>query len=82
MMTLGGSALQVIVPAVCAWAFLFRQDEDYTGLMETYRVPAGAGIGHVHLKLSEEWPRDAESNIALAVADPLDLDALLREVAP
>ena len=28
-----------------------------------------------------EWPRAAEGNIALAMADPLDLDALVREAS-
>jgi hypothetical protein len=29
MMTLGGSLLQVIVPLVCAWAFLFQQSDRF-----------------------------------------------------
>jgi hypothetical protein len=29
MMTLGGSLLQVIVPIVCAWAFLFQQEDPF-----------------------------------------------------
>lgn len=29
MMTLGGSLLQVIVPLVCAWVFLFQQDDSF-----------------------------------------------------
>jgi len=29
MMSLGGSLLQVIVPLVCAWAFLFQQHDRF-----------------------------------------------------
>jgi hypothetical protein len=29
MMSLGGSLLQLIVPIVCAWAFLFQQDDPF-----------------------------------------------------
>jgi len=29
MMSLGGSLLQVLVPLVCAWAFLFQQDDPF-----------------------------------------------------
>ncbi len=29
MMSLGGSLLQVLVPLICAWAFLFQQDDPF-----------------------------------------------------
>ena len=29
MMSLGGSLLQVIVPLVCSWAFLFQQEDEF-----------------------------------------------------
>jgi hypothetical protein len=29
MMSLGGSLLQVLLPIVCAWVFLFRQDDPF-----------------------------------------------------
>jgi catechol 2,3-dioxygenase len=41
--------------------------------------PDGNGIELTRDRPEAEWPRDAEGNIALAMADPLDLDALLRE---
>ena len=41
----------------------------------------GNGIELTRDRPEAEWPRDAEGNIALAMADPLDLDALLREAA-
>ena len=39
----------------------------------------GNGIELTRDRPESEWPRDAEGNIALAMADPLDLEALLRE---
>lgn len=41
--------------------------------------PDGNGIELTRDRPQPEWPRDAEGNIALAMADPLDLEALLRE---
>lgn len=41
--------------------------------------PDGNGIELTRDRPQPEWPRDARGNIALAMADPLDLDALLRE---
>lgn len=41
--------------------------------------PDGNGIELTRDRPKPEWPRDAEGNIALAMADPLDLEALLRE---
>ena len=29
MMSLGGSLMQIIVPAVCAWTFLFQQEDPF-----------------------------------------------------
>jgi catechol-2,3-dioxygenase len=59
--------------------------------MDNYRIPAGAGIGHVHLKVADidralgfyrdvlGFDQDAAGNIAMHMADPLDLQAVLRE---
>ena len=41
----------------------------------------GNGIELTCDRPQSEWPRDAEGNIALAMADPLDLDALLRDAS-
>ena len=41
----------------------------------------GNGIELTRDRPESEWPRDADGNIALAMADPLDLNALLREAA-
>lgn len=41
--------------------------------------PDGNGIELTRDRPQPEWPRDADGNIALAMADPLDLEALLRE---
>lgn len=41
--------------------------------------PDGNGIELTRDRPQAEWPRDAEGHIALAMADPLDLEALLRE---
>ena len=41
--------------------------------------PDGNGIELTRDRPQPEWPRDASGNIALAMADPLDLEALLRE---
>ena len=41
--------------------------------------PDGNGIELTRDRPQPEWPRDAEGHIALAMADPLDLEALLRE---
>jgi catechol 2,3-dioxygenase len=41
----------------------------------------GNGIELTRDRPETEWPRDAQGNIALAMADPLDLDALLREAS-
>ena len=43
--------------------------------------PDGNGIELTRDRPETEWPRDAEGNIALAMADPLDLEALLREAS-
>ena len=43
--------------------------------------PDGNGIELTRDRPQPEWPRDADGNIALAMADPLDLDALLREAS-
>ena len=43
--------------------------------------PDGNGIELTRDRPQTEWPRDAEGNIALAMADPLDLDALVREAS-
>ena len=42
----------------------------------------GNGIELTRDRPESEWPRDAEGNIALAMADPLDLEALLDEAEP
>ena len=39
----------------------------------------GNGIELTRDRPESEWPRDANGNIALAMADPLDLNALLSE---
>ena len=39
----------------------------------------GNGIELTRDRPESEWPRDAEGHIELAMADPLDLEALLRE---
>ena len=39
--------------------------------------PDGNGIELTHDRPESEWPRDAAGNIALSMADPLDLEALL-----
>ena len=41
----------------------------------------GNGIELTRDRPEPEWPRDAEGNIALAMADPLDLEALLQEAS-
>ena len=41
--------------------------------------PDGHGIELTRDRPQPEWPRDADGNIALAMADPLDLESLLRE---
>lgn len=41
--------------------------------------PDGNGIELTRDRDETEWPRDAAGNIAMHMADPLDLDALLRE---
>ena len=41
--------------------------------------PDGNGIELTRDRPEAEWPRDAEGNIALAMADPLDLEALLSD---
>ena len=43
--------------------------------------PDGNGIELTRDRAEPEWPRDALGNIALAMADPLDLAALLREAS-
>lgn len=43
--------------------------------------PDGNGIELTRDRPEPEWPRDASGNLALAMADPLDLDALLQEGA-
>ena len=43
--------------------------------------PDGNGIELTRDRPEAEWPRDAEGNIAMHMAEPLDLDALLREAA-
>jgi catechol-2,3-dioxygenase len=55
-----------------------------------YRIPPGAGIGHVHLKVAyveltrerphDEWPRHADGSLRLAMADPLDVTGLISEL--
>ena len=39
----------------------------------------GNGIELTRDRPEAEWPRDADGNIAMHMADPLDLEALLRE---
>jgi catechol 2,3-dioxygenase len=39
----------------------------------------GNGIELTRDRPMSEWPLDAEGNIAMHMADPLDLEALLRE---
>jgi len=41
--------------------------------------PDGNGIELTYDRPEPEWPRDAAGNIALSMADPLDLEALLAE---
>ena len=41
----------------------------------------GNGIELTRDRPESEWPRDVEGHIALAMADPLDLDVLLREAS-
>jgi catechol 2,3-dioxygenase len=41
----------------------------------------GNGIELTRDRPETEWPRDSVGNIALAMADPLDLDALLKEAS-
>lgn len=41
--------------------------------------PDGNGIELTRDRPETEWPRDDDGKIALAMADPLDLEALLRE---
>ena len=41
--------------------------------------PDGNGIELTYDRPEAEWPRDAACNIALSMADPLDLEALLGE---
>ena len=43
--------------------------------------PDGNGIELTRDRPETEWPRDANGNIALAMADPLDLEALLKEAS-
>ncbi|HUP39371.1 MAG TPA: VOC family protein [Vicinamibacterales bacterium] len=43
--------------------------------------PDGNGIELTRDRPQAEWPRDSDGNIALAMADPLDLNALLREAS-
>lgn len=40
----------------------------------------GNGIELTRDRPEAEWPRDSDGQIAMHMADPLDLDALLREV--
>ena len=41
--------------------------------------PDGNGIELYRDRAESEWPRGADGNIVLTMADPLDLEALLRE---
>jgi catechol 2,3-dioxygenase len=41
----------------------------------------GNGIELTHDRAESEWPRDADGNIVMQMAEPLDLDALLREAS-
>ena len=41
--------------------------------------PDGNGIELYHDRPEAEWPRSADGHIVLSMADPLDLDALLKE---
>jgi catechol 2,3-dioxygenase len=41
--------------------------------------PDGNGIELTRDRPESEWPRDAQGNLTLAMADPLDLEVLLRE---
>jgi len=41
----------------------------------------GNGIELTRDRPESEWPRDAEGHIELAMTDPLDLEALLREAS-
>ena len=43
--------------------------------------PDGNGIELTRDRPESEWPRDADGNIAMHMAEPLDLDALLREAS-
>jgi catechol 2,3-dioxygenase len=43
--------------------------------------PDGNGIELTRDRPQAEWPRDANGNIALAMADPLDVEALLLEAS-
>jgi catechol 2,3-dioxygenase len=45
------------------------------------RDPDGNGVELYRDRPPQEWPRDADGNLAM-VTDPLDLDALLAEPAP
>jgi catechol 2,3-dioxygenase len=41
--------------------------------------PDGNGVELTRDRPIEEWPRNADGTLVLVMADPLDLDALLRE---
>jgi catechol 2,3-dioxygenase len=43
--------------------------------------PDGNGIELTRDRPEPEWPRDADGRLAMQMADPLDLDALLAETA-
>ena len=44
--------------------------------------PDGNGVEPMRDRPHEEWPRNTDGTLALAMADPLDLDELLREAQP
>src|SRR5262245_17472782 len=43
--------------------------------------PDGNGVELTRDRPPEEWPRNRDGTLALAMADPLDLEALLKEVS-
>ena len=77
----GGAAVRERFGLAGRWIYRNAADASYHGVSEAVYLadPDGNGIELYRDRPREEWPLNADGSIQMAMAEPLDLEALLKE---